>query len=130
MGMKFTWNCDLCGRRVADGDGYLEVDDQAARGRAQIVEEQLRALSARYVDGAIPVSEIATTPRVAWVVYHRDCDPDSESGYWLGVERCRTLEHLLNWNAHLHEKDWLEHTDWDRFIQRRLAPNAIMRKAS
>jgi hypothetical protein len=57
---------------------------------------------------------------VPWGVWHRSCDPEPHrDDYWIGVERCRTLGSVLQWNHHLHEKNWLDHTDWDLFIWRR-----------
>ena len=58
---------------------------------------------------------------VHWRAWHRTCDPQPDSSdYWFGVERCRDLKALLEWNAHLGGKRWIGCTDWSRFIQRQL----------
>lgn len=125
----FTWTCDKCGKPIADGSGYICVDDSAAyrilRHRAELSSGARRQVT------LIRASDIEIPGVARWHVWHRACDPHADGdGYWFGVERCRTLEHLLDWNAHLAEKNWIRHTDWGRFIQRRLAANAIMRSSS
>jgi hypothetical protein len=50
--------------------------------------------------------------RPAWGIYHAECDPHPEGGYWIGVERVRTLGHLTEWDRHLRGKRWIADTDW------------------
>ena len=123
---SFVWRCDVCGEAIADDDGYLCADWSAA-SRCEDEQRRARAATARRAeergDGLIPASTITSLSRVPWCVYHRACDPEPERGdYWFGVERCRTLAALLDWNVHLCAKPWVVgHTDWPRFIHRHLA---------
>lgn len=62
-----------------------------------------------------------------WMVHCDDCNPhphphDPRSWchgcYWFSVDRCRTWAQLIDWTAHLSQKDWLTATDWMDFIRR------------
>ena len=117
----FVWRCDVCARPVADDDGYLCVDNyEAVRRRDVWREDRERRREAGHP--SVTLAELTRMPGpVGWEVLHRTCDPRPDTGdYWIDVGRLRTLPDLLEWNAHLHEKNWTDHTDWDRFLQRRL----------
>jgi hypothetical protein len=144
--MTFEWVCDGCGEPVADGKGHIEVyDGEAMRYEREELERRRDRSADRYagrqcdlaeltadppggpVDSArlafVSPSEINAPGQAHWMVFHRGCDPRPDlDGYGFSVEDCRTLEDLLDWNAHLAEKSWISFTDWHRFIQRRLAP--------
>jgi hypothetical protein len=57
---------------------------------------------------------ISVTKSGRWHAVHGRCD-DDPTGYWFGVERCRTHEELLDWDSHLWGKAWLGDTDWEDF---------------
>lgn len=43
---------------------------------------------------------------------HHDCDPDPEGqGYWIAVERARTLEEWTGWVRHVGQKTWMGRRD-------------------
>lgn len=61
-----------------------------------------------------------------WHVHCDACNPhedEYEPGvycggcYWFAVDRCRTWAQLIDWTAHLSEKDWLRSTNWPDFIR-------------
>ncbi len=120
-----TWTCEGCGQPVADGAGYLTVDEEAA----QHFPEQLAAWEAETIaNNPAPDSGFTfiTLPAVLahpepvhWEMLHANCDTNRGRGdYRVGVERIRTAAEILRWTAHLWEKSWLMHTDWDVVVQR------------
>ena len=120
----YTWKCDGCGKPVAAGKGYIEVDAGAAMKSMEESKAHSAELHLRFAGRPMPASEIIIPTIVLWQVYHAACDPDpDEEGshyyYHFDVGRCRTLAELLHWNAHLHGKVWLDYTNWDRFIEAR-----------
>jgi hypothetical protein len=84
----------------------------AAEGRTGIAAEMLTGED--FLDWPAPV---------AWQVHCDDCNPhkdddDCEGCYWFGVERCSTWSQLVEWTAHLSEKEWvLAATNWMEFIR-------------
>ncbi|MFC8704910.1 hypothetical protein ACFUIV_22365 [Streptomyces anulatus] len=40
-----------------------------------------------------------------------------EGAYDIPAAKTRSWEQLLDWTAHLMEKSWLSHTDWDDFLR-------------
>lgn len=129
MEIRLQWVCDVCGKPVADGKGYLLVDQGAAvesyQARRELDRAQFEKEAADRAAGGlglVPV-DLAGYMELShpnWRVLHGDCDTAPPAyDYWFAVERCRTLAQLLDWNAHLHGKNWLDRTDWDRFIWRK-----------
>lgn len=126
-----VWVCHLCDEAIRDGDGYLEVDQLLA---VQLIEARARERAERNAHIAAGNLVACITPiklgrreprRAYWRAIHRSCDTDiGGSQYWIGVERIRTIQQLLDWNAHLGGKDWLSATDWHRFIQYEWAKDA------
>ena len=122
---RFDWHCDLCGVVITDGDGYIHVDHLAAleaRNEAANIPPAARGPP----EGDMVTLDIVKMPTIiGWQVHHRDCDPwPSDPDYWIDVDRARTLNDMLDWNAHLHGKNWIGYTDWDRFIRRGWAADA------
>ena len=106
-----VWNCDVCGKPVADGKGYICVDVSAADAFRAAYEEW-KAAHRRLIN----LTELMAMPSAApWHVYHKRCDPQmvSANDYWFDVERVRTDRDLLGWTAHLFGKDWFRDTNWD-----------------
>lgn len=111
--------CDGCGKPIEPGDGYLEVDSGAAfelhRKRRAATHPPANGRSLVPVDvGAL----MAAGPDIPWQGWHRACDPHPDSGtYWFAVERIATIADVLEWTAHLSEKQWLASTDWTRLLR-------------
>lgn len=118
---RLVWVCATCATPVADGTGYLHVDyrDIAAVQRHEQDCWQPSGPAARVLD----LSKVLEGPGPAtWRVHHRACDPNPDSNdYWFDVARARTLPQLIDWTAHLLEKDWLPYTNWSLLL-RRCAP--------
>ncbi len=120
-----TWTCEKCGRPIADGAGYLTLNEaDAARFPEKLVAWQAQAIANNPpllgVHGVIGGADLLDYPDpVHWEVLHAACDPNPDRGdYWIAVERIRTAASVLRWTAHLWDKDWLMHTDWDALLQR------------
>lgn len=118
MSARLEWCCSECGDPIDDDAGYVAVDTAEAIRVEQAHEEfdrQRRESGAMFID----MAALLALPKAArWFAAHRRCDlnPGRASDYWFGVERCRTIGELLDWNSHLAEKRWVAHTDWARFI--------------
>ncbi|MFD0629738.1 hypothetical protein ACFQ2K_51235 [Streptomyces sanglieri] len=61
-----------------------------------------------------PFTELLEGPDQArWRASHEGCDPErGGSHYLVAAEKLRTRADLLDWTAHLMEKNWLSATDW------------------
>jgi hypothetical protein len=121
---RITWLCNVCGQPIKAKTGYLTADwgralqqywDAKKRDRQRWNETEARG--ERFV--AFNVSELLDAPGpVSWQALHRDCDPDPErDDYWFGVERADTLAKVMNWTAHLMEKNWLPETNWRHLLR-------------
>ncbi|MFE1928460.1 hypothetical protein ACFW91_38665 [Streptomyces asoensis] len=103
--------CDGCRKPIDDEDGYLWIDNQAVN-RAQIAAQEWEA---SHPDGLI--SDFADYPEeVRWQTHHATCAPGT-GGYDIPAEKIRSWEQLLDWTAHLMEKTWLGHSDWDDVLR-------------
>ena len=124
------WVCEQCGEPIADGAGYVCVDERAARAfeekevawQAQTIANQTAAGSAT---GFISGADLLDYPQpVHWEFLHEACDPhpNRANDYWYAIERVRTPGDVLSRSAHLLEsKDWLRHTDWHLVLSRAAA---------
>lgn len=114
---QITWTCNHCGAEIKDNEGSLRVDNRQASDRATAVstwEEthedpetgSINMTAARVLD---------TMPaRISWDVTHYSCDGDGV--YEIDVARLRGPWDLLSTTAHLLEKTWLQHTNWDTLL--------------
>jgi hypothetical protein len=115
-----AWTCDVCGRPIADGRGYLEL----SFGELHAYRSRLRTWESEHVDESaglrlIRGSALATLPeRPHWRAIHRTCDPDPDcSSYWVSIDRIRTPAQLLELAAHLGDKNWISDTDWTAVLR-------------
>lgn len=124
-----NWECDECGIHINDGDGYLEIPS-SEKHRWQREHWLWRE---KYPNGVYVGATDAMADRIVswpamfdkpepmeWRAVHRGCDAEADTTYYhFDVERCRTAYDLLEWTAHLSEKEWvIESTDWFEFIRR------------
>lgn len=106
--------CQACGRRVLDDDGYL----WAHTGEVNTVQQAARAWEEKHTepDGSMLVgfkTLLAYPEPACWQTHHEQCDPvPGESHYRIPADKLRTRADLLDWTAHVMEKDWLRRTDW------------------
>lgn len=109
--------CSACGAPIDDGDGWVECDWRAASKRSALPTPYMGEGPLRQVDLSRLLSD--EYEMVRWVAWHTWCDPDPEADtYWFAVERCRTMAALLDWTAHLYDKEWVEGSNWFEEIQR------------
>ncbi len=116
---RITWPCEVCGKPIKDGAGYLTVSIRAMRVHEDSwvqYRERLRQRREAAGNPALFAEDLADMPRTQrahWLAVHGECDPDPGSGgHQIEVERIRTAHHLLAWTAHLMGKRWLRDTDW------------------
>jgi len=115
MSDSITWTCCVCGKAVANKRGYLEID-YVDINEYQRLKQQWETENPGPMISASACWTYPDEPR--WRVLHRACDPcpDSETMYWLAVERVRTECQLIDWTAHLLEKTWLPDTNWRELL--------------
>lgn len=111
---KLEWVCVVCKEKVADNLGYITIN---YRDIKRYQDEVIR-FNEKYAGKPVPVTMIPVGPR--WKILHWKCDPDPDSptDYPIEIERIRTVLQLLDWTAHLFEKNWFQDTDWDQIIRR------------
>jgi hypothetical protein len=114
--VRFSWQCDVCGSAVADGQGRITIDYvEVFRVEPGHDNHRLRSPSDPW--------DLLLSPLVRWHVYHRRCDPDlNGEAYWIRIEPCRTVADLCEWWLHLYGRRWLKLTDWRGFIRSRVLP--------
>ncbi|SKM39397.1 Uncharacterised protein [Mycobacteroides abscessus subsp. abscessus] len=125
------WVCDVCGKPVRDGAGYIHVSDaDRAEYRRNLTawESKRPTPTGGPLDGLRSGGGLMTYPEGAkWRVHHAACDPrPDDADYRIPVERCRNTTELLCWTVHLMGKSWTaKETDWTDFVYRALRRNGI-----
>lgn len=115
-----TWLCGSCGQPVGDWDGYLYVSPLDAMARERVSRQREATHAGRAVSIGELVREWAEDPGIAaWRVTHHRCDsrPDFADGYHIDPGRIATWSQLAHWTAHLMDKRWFAHTDWDELLR-------------
>lgn len=111
--------CDSCEQPVNGSDGYLTVDEVAARDRGHEIDGWNAQGSSRSVLDLLE----APSP-VVWHIYHAGCDPAPEhEGYSFPASQCSTWPQLVAWTAHVVEKPWARYTTWV-FLLRSILTNS------
>lgn len=108
--------CDICLEPIADGDGSVWVDPDAA--------DKAVRLSNATADSSQRLDEFlaANTEDVPWHTTHSTCQDIPTWAYAIAVERIRGWPAYLHWCAHLMGKTWIDGTDWQEFVLRSLEP--------
>lgn len=83
------WPCDICTEAIADGDGALLINDEAARANRRIAEGL-----------ELEVGDV-WTENLKWFAVHYDCRIDSDSLGGFKIERLRTEMDLLWASYHI-----------------------------
>lgn len=115
--------CDACKEPVTGDSGSLWIDNDALTKVVRDVTEWNRKHTR--TDGifsghlVVEGAELFTYPDpVRWRAHHSACDPEPDANaYSIAANRIDTWAELLDWTAHLMEKDWLTHTDWDDLLR-------------
>jgi hypothetical protein len=104
------WRCDVCDQGIRPGTGFVEIVDRPATGLPGGYPSEPTPDVAFTGGWGEPV--VLTMPRIAFRVAHHRCDPDLDGqGYWIGVERARTLEEWVSWVLHVGQKTWMGRRD-------------------
>lgn len=117
--------CQVCDKEITGRSGYLWVDtDKAITAHRAIkkfewehtVKDGPLAGGGFYSGGDLLAAANAH-PDAPWRAHHLACDPELDAAsYTITADQLTTLAELLEWNAHLHEKDWIEYTTWDMML--------------
>lgn len=103
--------CDACRKPIADGDGFLHVDQR------EVVAYQTSEAAQEGPALALEVLLAAPDP-ARWQAHHTACAPKVESvDYDIPVAQVRTWPRLISTTARLMGKTWLQHTDWDVVLE-------------
>ena len=123
-----TWTCQHCHEPIADGKGWITIDQREVWQRRDAVQawrEEGRKADEEHQAGRVgrPIhpADLKTFPDpIRWEVTHETCDPNPDRGtdYWIGIERIRTEADLLSWSANLFGRRWFQDTAWDRIIRK------------
>jgi hypothetical protein len=120
MHRELTLICSACAQPIIQDDGYLQVSHRETNE----VQQAYRALQQgnTHPHGRPPLDlhDLLDLPEpAAWQADHRECDPFHEeaSHYRIPADRLRLRADLLDWTAHLMEKTWLPHTDWQKVLR-------------
>jgi hypothetical protein len=105
--------CDICTQPVTGHDGYITVDEIAARDRGVEIDTwNAQSASSSFLD------LLQAPARIAWHIYHDNCAPDPDrEGYSFPAAPCSTWPQLVAWTAHVVEKPWSRHTTWVPFLR-------------
>ena len=107
------------GRHAAVHRGEKARAEADERRAAKAAAEGRTGMAALLIDGA----EFLNWPDDArWQVHCWGCNPhrddDCDGCYVIRVERCRTWAQLVEWTAHVLEKEWVgAATNWTEFIR-------------
>ncbi|MET9513448.1 hypothetical protein ABZX62_34240 [Streptomyces flavidovirens] len=112
--------CDGCSKPITDDAGYLWVDNREV-SRTEHAFRKWEAEHTDAIDGSLSFTggAIFDIPeKVRWQVHHATCDPAPDaSSYDIPATKIRSWAELLEWTAHLMEKSWLTHTDWQDILR-------------
>lgn len=111
--------CDVCVQPIADGEGHVWVDtdaaDQAARAARQL---DARGDAGELLSG----TDLFADTDAPWHTTHTTCLQPLAWAYTIEVERIRTWPAYLHWTAHLMGKGWIDGTNWQDLVLRSLEP--------
>lgn len=116
--------CDACKKPVEGASGYLWIDNDKITAVLKAVAEWNRKHTIPegqpFAGGQMfSGGDLFDYPEaVQWHAHHHACDPNQDANaYSIQANRIDTWAELLDWTAHLMEKDWLGHTDWDDLLR-------------
>jgi hypothetical protein len=113
--------CDECGEPVTGTRGQVWISGAALAAHERAgAEWDKRHPDNSGLPAAVSLTELLKRPdAVKWQIHHDWCNPNlNDAQYGIEAYRIDTERRLLDWTAHLMGKAWLEHTNWDQFIQR------------
>ena len=115
------WNCWKCGEVITKGGigiSYMDIN-KAEKATEEWKEKHPRGT-------LISGSELMEYPRSAqWYITCKNCDPTSDNGYWINIDRIDTYPKLIEWTAHLMGKNWFMITDWDHVLRKQVPPGQM-----
>ncbi len=108
--------CDICLQPIADGEGHVWVDQDAADTAARNTLPDTDTIQS--------LNDLLNSGEdVSWHTTHTACHDMPSWAYAIDVERICTWPGYLHWCAHLMDKEWLHATDWQCFVLNSLEPS-------
>lgn len=112
-----SWICTVCDKPVANGAGYISVEDSETGGYPRHATDRDDETKPTAMTAAEIVKQLSP-PAITFRVYHADCDPRPQTTtYWFGVEEAATLKAWCRWVAQLSTKVWICKYDLKRMLQ-------------
>lgn len=115
--------CNACSEPISRDTGYLWINmsevDQVAREMAERTRDRNQGKGPFKPYITVRGGDLLSYPTsVQWQAHHTVCDPDPDgNAYHIAANRIDTWAELLDWTAHLMEKDWFTLTDWDDVLR-------------
>ena len=119
---RLIWTCRTCKKPIANRTGHVCVDWGAAIRASRAADDRKWAHRKQVEETGNPVRHVTEEDMlrwriVPWEAFHESCDPNPDrDDYWFPVDACRSLAEFIDWSAHLSEKNWLAHTDWQKVM--------------
>lgn len=115
--------CDVCKKPIEVDSGYLWIDNDEINKTLSAAADWKRKHT--ITEGPLTGGKMYSAgdlfdypEAVQWQAHHHACDPSQKANaYSIQADRITTWAELLDWTAHLMEKDWLGHTDWDDVLR-------------
>ena len=132
-GRRNTWRCSTCDKPLQRGHGWIELIGSQMALAYDALRHADQMIARAYRTTGLPQmttgADLLDMPGPAhWRATCRTCNgDDAGSGYFIEVAQISSLAAVLDWTAHLSQKVWLEHTDWDDVC--RLVAAAAIRRA-
>lgn len=111
-----VWTCHICGKPVADEEGCILVRTKDMNDYRNDPARKEPGPSGFVIYNAAEMMDLRSP--APWVAEHYDCCEGCGAYYEFDVARIRTLTQVIDWTAHLMQKNWLEETDWPRLLRK------------
>lgn len=120
--LTIYWTCSTCGQKISNGAGRLYFHPDETYDYRERVSDWHSMRKNPHVMTASDFTTYPSSPQ--WRGVHHQCKPQTAEQYGyaydIDVERICTLADVLEWTAHLMDKDWFADSDWQRVIHQAL----------
>ena len=114
---EVLWMCDHCNRIASEGWVWLPGAEADKAYESMVAHHKLRKNSGPWISAA----DLMRLPDGgSWSVTCSDCykdDMERLNDYNISIDRISNVQDVLDWTLHLMHKNWLEYTNWERFVR-------------
>jgi hypothetical protein len=113
--MDIDWKCEGCGKSIEKGYIAVNTKDEVEAGKARRQWDKDHTNEHGWV--ICNGNDLLTYPHAAhWHISCNDCDLANDICYYIEISRINTETKVINWTAHLMEKNWIGDTDWRNLL--------------